>query len=550
MRFFFFILSTSPFLLSVREGNLEVLRRGCVFRVLEAPKVQEWHHVCLVLSPDFGFYFDGKIVRGITECKLGSVGPLDDGTDGYGDDAISDFVDDGDVSEVTNGVEVVLGGSNWNALPFSGFLADVRVFSRNLSSGEVASVAALDDASPPYFSVGVNLPGSRLALSGVEVSEIEAEKLLEAPEPRKYLYFAEKTTYATASDACAKLGGEFLTYSKTGREDLAKNVSDYMDQVPVDVGYFWVQVAGRTTNGDACPSARVGKATQTLSLDYIPCGVAAAAILCQVPEDFRLKVLGLDDDNAFSPSYDAPGMFASRTKHLLSYTNGQLTLRNVLSGEVIYERHLGSIEHLLGRPLLQEDEEGGPRRTLVVSSCREDQFTCSCGSCVSLDDACNLSLECPDGSDEIYCSHKCEVPWNYKKEFSPSMGSRLRTEVGLEVVLENVEPMINQNLLQLTLNITAVWRDSRLNFSFLEVDRPVRLTEEVFSDLWLPRIALDTAVEEDKGVFNFRDSPGVFSATAQEAGVGAVVGDHEGEALGVRFRVRVMPFSADAFIGI
>lgn len=519
--------------------------------MLEAPKVQEWHHVCLVLSPDFGFYFDGKIVRGITECKLGSVGPLDDGTDGYDDDdAISDFVDDGDVSEVTNGVEVVLGGSNWNALPFSGFLADVRVFSRNLSSGEVASVAALDDASPPYFSVGVNLPGSRLALSGVEVSEIEAEKLLEAPEPRKYLYFAEKTTYATASDACAKLGGEFLTYSKTGREDLAKNVSDYMDQVPVDIGYFWVQVAGRTTNGDACPSARVGKATQTLSLDYIPCGVAAAAILCQVPEDFRLKVLGLDDDNAFSPSNDAPGMFASRTKHLLSYTNGQLTLRNVLSGEVIYERHLGSIEHLLGRPLLQEDEEVGPGRTLVVSSCREDQFTCSCGSCVSLDDACNLSLECPDGSDEIYCSHKCEVPWNYKKEFSPSMGSRLRTEVGLEVVLENVEPMINQNLLQLTLNITAVWRDSRLNFSFLEVDRPVRLTEEVFSDLWLPRIALDTAVEEDKGVFNFRDSPGVFSATAQEAGVGAVVGDHEGEALGVRFRVRVMPFSADAFIGI
>lgn len=501
--------------------------------MLETPEVQEWHHVCLVLSPDLGFYFDGKIVRGITQCKLGLGGPFIDGVDGYDDgDTFSAGVGDGDVSDVTNGVEVVLGGSNWNALPFSGFLADVRVFSRNLTAGEVASVAALSDASPAYFSVGGTPSGSRLASSGVEVSEIEAQKLLEARKPRKYLYFAERTTYAKASDACAKLGGEFLTYSKTGREDLAKNVSEYIDQISVDIDRFWVRILDRNTSDDVCPSVRVGKPTPTLRLDYIPCGMAAG-ILCQMPEDFKLKVLGLDDDNIFSPSYNAPGTFVSRTKYLLRYANGQIALWNVLSDKVIYERHLGSIEHLLGRSLLREDEEGGPDRTLVLSTCREDQFTCSCGACVSLDDVCNLSLECPDGSDEIYCSRKYELPRNYKKEFSPSMGSRARTQVGLEVVLENVEPLItNQNLLQLSLNVSVVWRDSRLTFSFLEVDRPVRLTEEVFSHFWLPRVVLDTAVEEDKDVFNFRDSPGVLCATARGPGQDAVVGGREGKRSG------------------
>ncbi|XP_042860196.1 uncharacterized protein LOC122246016 [Penaeus japonicus] len=512
----------------LRQGSLEVLQPGCVFRAHEAPKLREWRHVCLVLSSDFGFYYDGKIVGGINECELNYGGGIVDVVGGYGDGDSASAVDDGgENGEAANVVEIVLGGSDRNALPFSGFLADVRLYSRSLTAEEVASVAALNGSSTDHFSVGVIVTGSRLTISGVEVSETEAEALLEAPKLADYLYFAEKTTYSKAREVCTKLGGEFLNYSKTDREKFTQNVTDYIDQVSVNINHFWVQTLDQNANEDICPSVRVAKTSPRLSLDYIPCDMAVS-IVCQMPQDYELKILGLDEDNFFSPAYDTPGMLVSRSKYVLKYDDGQVTIQNVLNKEVIYERDLGSIEHLIGRPLLQEDDGGDHGRTLVLSPCQEDQFTCSCGSCVSLGDVCNFSLECPDGSDEIYCSHKHELPRDYKKEFSPSLGTRPKTRVGLKVVLENVEPMItNQNLLQLSLNITVVWRDRRLTFSFLEVDQPVRLTEEVFSDFWLPRIALDTAVEEDKDVLNFRESPGVLTATARSAGRVSVVGNHE-----------------------
>ena len=42
----------------------------------------------------------------------------------------------------------------------------------------------------------------------------------------------------------------------------------------------------------------------------------------------------------------------------------------------------------------------GAPRTLTLTTCFPDKFTCDDGSCIRINQRCNLAVDCRDGSDE------------------------------------------------------------------------------------------------------------------------------------------------------
>ena len=42
----------------------------------------------------------------------------------------------------------------------------------------------------------------------------------------------------------------------------------------------------------------------------------------------------------------------------------------------------------------------GAKRALTLTTCFPDKFTCDDGSCVRINQRCNLAVDCRDGSDE------------------------------------------------------------------------------------------------------------------------------------------------------
>ena len=55
---------------------------------------------------------------------------------------------------------------------------------------------------------------------------------------------------------------------------------------------------------------------------------------------------------------------------------------------------------------------------LKLTTCAENEFTCSNGLCVSIPERCDSARHCKDLSDEVGCS-LTELPASYMKQFSP-----------------------------------------------------------------------------------------------------------------------------------
>ena len=75
---------------------------------------------------------------------------------------------------------------------------------------------------------------------------------------------------------------------------------------------------------------------------------------------------------------------------------------------------------------------------LKTTSCGKEEFTCSNGLCISLDERCDSVQHCEDWSDELDCS-PLQLPQSYMKQFAP-----------IKMVNKNVVPV------KVTLNLSIL----------------------------------------------------------------------------------------------
>ena len=111
----------------------------------------------------------------------------------------------------------------------------------------------------------------------------------------------------------------------------------------------------------------------------------------------------------------------------------------------------------------------GELQFLTLTTCKEDEFTCSDGSCQPLDNRCDLKPDCPDSSDEEHCK-RVFIPEDYQPDLPPKQGvkgSKLTEPLELTLTLEifsfdKIQTIDMMFSTILRLNIS--WLDRRLDF--------------------------------------------------------------------------------------
>ena len=106
------------------------------------------------------------------------------------------------------------------------------------------------------------------------------------------------------------------------------------------------------------------------------------------------------------------------------------------------------------------DEE----RLLLLSSCKDGQFTCDNGECIAILNRCDGVAHCPDLSDEKACNLVSVDPEKYLKGKTPPSGSAtLPVEVSSQVwVILDIQEV--GQVIKLQFQLSLKWYDSRVEY--------------------------------------------------------------------------------------
>ena len=139
--------------------------------------------------------------------------------------------------------------------------------------------------------------------------------------------------------------------------------------------------------------------------------------------------------------------------------------------------------------------EGNVPHMLTLTNCEGGkQFTCDDGTCVRIDQRCNLITDCPDFSDEKNCDI-LKVESDYRQELFPRTEDNSPLPIYIKVSILAL-PKINTLGLsfEADFDLTMNWVDPRLNFYDLQGDTSLNsLSKRLQLDIWSPTLSFTNA---------------------------------------------------------
>jgi hypothetical protein len=151
----------------------------------------------------------------------------------------------------------------------------------------------------------------------------------------------------------------------------------------------------------------------------------------------------------------------------------------------------------------------GARLTVKLTTCQGGEFTCRDGQCVGMEQRCDQTSNCRDGSDEENC-RTIVMKENYSKKIAPfifDQVNQVNVPVKINVSMEIVDFIKIQEVdhtYTLKFRLKLEWFDFRVKYENLKKERAANsLTLEEVNKLWIPNLVfentpLNEAVEGTK----------------------------------------------------
>ena len=151
------------------------------------------------------------------------------------------------------------------------------------------------------------------------------------------------------------------------------------------------------------------------------------------------------------------------------------------------------------------------KTTLKLSGCKIDEFTCSDGQCVAMEDRCNQLSNCRDKSDEMDCQ-LVVLESTYNKKVPPIIASGGEVDfnpvqVNISISLLKIVSMEEvQHKIDLQFAIILEWKENRALYQNLKKKTSLNALKDVeVESLWLPYVIysntdMKEAVQLDNGV--------------------------------------------------
>lgn len=411
------------------------------------------------------------------------------------------------------------GGGFTNTQSLSGTLADLRVYDRVLSDVEMLVFGKCEMAADASADPIISFSNIERDFEMVNVDLLETTKERSCAARRdKILVFTEPLVFEKAKHICGLSGGK-----------LALPMSDkdtwrlFNESVPFgsvcntgSMFSFWLGVQGdaetQTWNhyltGEPLSYTNFVGRQPVVENPFICVGFVGddkidsrehggwhtvgcketACPICHLDKVVLLKVRGLCKASLFDRQY-----FLTEDNGSVAFTGTHYSM--ITRHSPLPDSHANASDHgfwelaRLDRPsvkatlqmkspthypfgrhkwTVQNDVCGNDAEVITITSCKEGQFTCSDGSCIEIQQRCDMELDCPSGSDEMGCDFLTLEP-SYNSDNPPPRSAPNRpVEVQIQLHIYAIESIDVDNFeFTCEVEVTAEWFDPRLRFRHL-----------------------------------------------------------------------------------
>ncbi|KAK3887647.1 hypothetical protein Pcinc_008254 [Petrolisthes cinctipes] len=130
-------------------------------------------------------------------------------------------------------------------------------------------------------------------------------------------------------------------------------------------------------------------------------------------------------------------------------------------------------------------------RTLCLTSCPDQSYTCDDATCIPLDSRCDRKYDCQDNSDETNCQ-LVKKPNDYRKDLVPRVSHKNNNKslpVALNITIESINIDTTRMMMFVSYSLKMTWYDYRLMFLNLKLDDNLNvLSFEEMMSLWTPLV--------------------------------------------------------------
>ncbi|XP_071552922.1 uncharacterized protein [Panulirus ornatus] len=137
-------------------------------------------------------------------------------------------------------------------------------------------------------------------------------------------------------------------------------------------------------------------------------------------------------------------------------------------------------------------EQVGGERTLLLTPCPSESYTCDDATCIPLETRCDLKYDCLDRSDEVNCDLISKAD-DYKNDLPPRISEKQEEATSLPITLtisiESATIYTSEMTLQLSYEMKMTWFDNRLTYRNLKTNDSLnKVPFTSMLELWSPTV--------------------------------------------------------------